>query len=589
MTTRTFARDGARNPDGMARRPLRAFTLIEMIVAIGAVALIAVGIAAVFESVGRTVAGGRRVSVLNQYAALMERQMRADFEAMTRDGVLLIRHEYAAEGASIPGHAEDRNPRPRRADQILFFVRGKFSSARTPLVPGITAEASEAMVHYGHGVRLDPVDDFQSHNLTASEPAYEMPQIDDGADSPMGGDRRYRDTAALGYDDGDPTTRNPNLYASEWTLLRKLVLLAPPGGALDLPRDGDSFWDDLVFGLMDASDKDIQVGGQPAASSVFRTLAARLPVDYGDPTTIPTIRGIAGDPSRYPALASGIVDVATTDLAEVRRTILDVNQPPDTIDSEADLFDPAVPGGLLDDEYNHSMGAGSGLRFIQQWMDDLWPTDPETGVRTRYELALPDYYGAITNLNSSNADLEATMRLADQRALGAGVFVPNCTEFIVEYTFGQVLTGGAYDGEMIWYGLDREVIVDGDSKTVVRAYPLAVDPEDGNDIRTPYEQTYVKLDGTEGQQRLTKAMLYSVLGGGGSNGGGGGATAAPITAHFGYNDPTYIPADPNVDPPTIPWPWPKLIRVTITLADPTDPSVEETFQFVFETPDGRVF
>ena len=63
-------------------------------------------------------------------------------------------------------------------------------------------------------------------------------------------------------------------------------------------------------------------------------------------------------------------------------------------------------------------------------------------------------------------------------------------------------------------------------------------------------------------------------------------------SYFGYHDPTFDPDDPNRNGNTSdaalaesnPWPWPKLLRVTISLADPNDPSIEETFQFVIDLP-----
>jgi hypothetical protein len=66
-----------------------------------------------------------------------------------------------------------------------------------------------------------------------------------------------------------------------------------------------------------------------------------------------------------------------------------------------------------------------------------------------------------------------------------------------------------------------------------------------------------------------------------------------LTSFFGYTDPTIPPpADGNNDgrvdggSPASPtaWPWPKLIRVTVVLSDPQDPSLESTFQYVFATP-----
>ena len=36
------------------------------------------------------------------------------------------------------------------------------------------------------------------------------------------------------------------------------------------------------------------------------------------------------------------------------------------------------------------------------------------------------------------------------------------------------------------------------------------------------------------------------------------------------------------------WPWPKYIRITMSIADPLDQNIEETFQMVFELPDASV-
>ena len=79
----------------------------------------------------------------------------------------------------------------------------------------------------------------------------------------------------------------------------------------------------------------------------------------------------------------------------------------------------------------------------------------------------------------------------------------------------------------------------------------------------------------------------------------------PLTSYFGYFDPTFNPDlrgdTPNSGPdgdveddgdalsPTLPWAWPELIRITLTLTDPIDPTFEQTFQFVFETPGNPVY
>lgn len=558
----------------------RAFTLVELLVAIGAVAIIAVGVAAIFASVGRTVAGGRRVGQLNQYAALIERQMRADFEAMTRDGVLVIRHEEAFEGANIPLDAEDTTPRPRRVDQIIFFTRGQFSTARSPMIPGVNATASEAMVRYGHGVRLDPIEDFQQ------DPAYERPQVDDGWFSSYANTNPYRPELGLG-DSTFPAT-NPNYYASGWTLQRNLVLLATPGSAdQNLPPASDPVWGDLGITRADALDNEIQIGGQPAASTVFSSLQGIFPTNTRYPVNL--IRTAAGDPPRRPVLASGVVDIATTSLEEIRRYITDIGANPWAVTDETDLYDPGNPAGsLLDDRFSHSGGAGDAM-FMQRWMDDLFPAHThamnpayaqQLGIRPRYEPAFPDLVGTLTDFDAGGgAVAEQNMRLADQMMLSSSVFVPRCTEFIVEYTFGQTYpdaTSPLY-GTLIWYGADRDVTVNGVRRQAVAPYPIYYDPTDPANPSHPgnvYQYKYEKLDGSDATRALDPGLVYRTI----------GPAEDIVTAHFGYIDPLYTPGGSN-DPQTLPWPWPKLIRITMTLADPTDPSIEQTFQFIFKTPD----
>ena len=133
----------------------RGFTLIEILLAVGAAAIIAVGIAAVFATAGEVVTGGRRVSHFSRHAAQIEAQLRADVAAMTRDGFLLIRNEEAFDGDDVATFA-DQLPglqRPRRIDELLFFRHGEFRTAREALIAGHVARADSARVYYGHAMR----------------------------------------------------------------------------------------------------------------------------------------------------------------------------------------------------------------------------------------------------------------------------------------------------------------------------------------------------------------------------------------------------------------------------------------------------
>ena len=82
-----------------------------------------------------------------------------------------------------------------------------------------------------------------------------------------------------------------------------------------------------------------------------------------------------------------------------------------------------------------------------------------------------------------------------------------------------------------------------------------------------------------------------------------------MTHYFGYADPRAVPIDLDDDGIADgydmnddgvaddidgdgnaiedEWPWPKLVRITMSFADPIDQTIEETFQFIIEIPDGK--
>ena len=162
---------------------------------------------------------------------LIEQQLRADISAMTRDGFLVIRNEYAdGDGngtINVPPVGQtnadcvflyegDEKQRLRRIDELMFFAKGKFASARTALDPQYLAESDAARIYYGHGQRgRVPTTPFNATDR------YNQPELD-GTLATTG--QEYDSNARLGYD----YPENPNKFASEWTLLRHVTLLSPP-------------------------------------------------------------------------------------------------------------------------------------------------------------------------------------------------------------------------------------------------------------------------------------------------------------------------------------------------------------------------
>ena len=653
------------------------FTLIETIVAIGAVALIAVGLASIFDAVGKTVKGGKRVSLLNQYSTLVENQMRKDFARMTRDGFLLIRHEWADGDGNgrfdpardaIPLHPDDVAPRARRIDQILFFANGRFETARQPVHPDVRVTSDTAMIYYGHG---------QRRRVDAGP--YLQPRLDDANDNAL--ESRLGRLPA-----GEPASANPNYHPSEWTLARHATLLVKPSssGIIRVPdavRFGPTALDpEDDRERLRLRDYEYQVGLQPAARSVFRSLNRFYPRTSNG--AVPRPEFSFRPEVQRATLSSGLVDVASTDLREVRSMVEGLGlYLPEAFDprsaSTFELESLYAPWEWVDPNAPASPGAPSSLDMMHVWMQEAFPTqggagpafgstgadarrDDPWGVRMRVEPAPIDLLSSL-----SGPDLESTLERMDKMMLAGNGFLPRCSEFIVEWSFGLV---DPVTKQTIWYGPEarydsnRDGIVNGDDDFSSRAYPANVLNRAGT--RVPYAVEVPRLPvlllvddcpqppapapprpppawmDESNLPRAAKVWRHEVpsklIYGRNpiDNRYEPSEALLTTTAHFGYSDPTFkqdrlrwvgrprgfFPADPSRDPgdgadgvadygrqidldcdgviesgevlggeplgTSVPWawPWPKLVRVTMTVSDAQDPSIENTFQFIFGVP-----
>jgi type II secretory pathway pseudopilin PulG len=625
--------------NGRRARRVAGFTLLEIIVAVGAIAVISVGVASILNAVGKTVTAGRRTSNLTQYAALVESQMRADFEAMTREGFLVIRNQNVDVDANgvidandvVALSENDTRARIRRADEIIFFVRGgteaggrlepqstsrrTYASQRVPVLPDLATTSNAARIYYGHGRRARPVTGTGSFQYSPTQ---------------------------VGVVDGDPDARlgadvadNPNRFASSWTLLRHLLVLSPQGATARGNVVAPIFGIDPATpaGQTRLADSDSQVNLQPAAASIFRAINRVLPENTLQNDLFRSINGATTGPNNpnRPHIGTGLIDVATTTLEEIRSIVTTFPEFPSAVTQASDLeaWTPSIEA--LYPNFGNGTYPGMGASSLDRqhaWMRDAWPTqslsqalcfqsEPDNQIapysRMRYELEPKDLVPVLAQPAADvNAQRERAALRADQLILTASNFVPRCSEFIVEWTFGQI----DEQGEMIWHGLWRRADLDGDGTVeqdewVTRPYPL---DREGNlrfarrpaainspfalaaddDLPAPYDVL----------QRVPTRLIH-----------GNDAVEDPNTeffgldSFFGYSDPTLprdlsvvigggsLPNDSNGDGDPFndlgdlvqtgdvgKWPWPTLIRVTVTLSDPQTPTIESTFQYTFTTP-----
>lgn len=562
-----------------ARRSSRsrsvAFTIVEMLIAVVAVGLIGVGLARLFAATGDTVRIGRRTSVLNEYASLIERTLRQDISKMSRKGFLVIRHRETGGSATNTAkgvllHA-DQDPkldvhRRRRIDEMVFFQEGTFTSLRDVVDPRRQATGSAARIYYGHGLRAD---------LTSTSGNPRAVKLDDGRTTPVA-------VAAFGekLPNGSP---GPNEFASSWILLRHATVLAAPQASFDPAALSPALPSDYKDSLR-------QVGFQPAAPDLFRNILTQ---------TSASLRsgGVRGD-SVLPVFESGAVDVAAVDLSYVRARVLNARDPATlptgTRDKDTDF--PIIP--FVRDTSSFEMlspvdttgptDPNGATNRMKQWMIQAFPAGPEVGRETdlvgpgnperrmRCEIEPPDLLGNSA-LGARSVGATEYQR-ADQAMLSASNFVPGCTEFIIEWSFGQTYPSTApanLANRVAWHGRERM-----SSETNERvAAPYGLEP-----IFDKYSVSYRRTDGTTATRPLLVDLVHLP-----------DPTLAidpdaPLYSCFGFTDPTYQKRTGTAgaaDPDTVPWAWPKLLRITMSIVDPSDPGLEQTFQFVIDVPSGE--
>ncbi len=634
------------HPNQSAKR--RGFTMVELLVTVGILVIVTAGVATIFNSIGTTVARGRKLSELNQFAARLERVMREDFDEMTRDGFMVIVHKNANNGEDVKlfrgektdidnglyGAFSDGPGRIRRSDEIMFFRRGDFETARRAISPDMIATSHEAAIWYGHGQKRRPqLTGFNGVNNFFFNPA----TWDSNYDYV-----NNENQAGAGFTATAPGGLNPNEFARDWSLLRQVTLLSTPlGNSRDVPTELFGYSRSISAQRERLLDSDRQIALQPAARSIFNSLGWTDPSRVSPPPAPPAgpskIRWLGDEASfllsnrQLPSYrASGLVDVATEDLATIRSMIQSLpvkvspldyagfnssgsfgtNRGADNVSQNRDVFEfdfwqtasdlpdsgNIIPDPRDSDELN--MSNATHRSNIRMWMIDALPSRWDLSVTPPRHLAGVRYEDIPTRImfpksqfaDSDLGDLQRAYAESHQEMLGASVFVPRCSEFIVEWSYGFVDNrrvagdvGFEYDfKELIWYGLDRTIdsnndgLLDGADRIAATPYRRRGIAVAGNDPIT----NAARERGLESQQVVGRPGMAP------------GARFNPNyveIATFGFMDPKGNPltgpmGEPNLDDGDE-WLWPKFVRITMKLADATDRAVEETYQIVFKIPE----
>jgi type II secretory pathway pseudopilin PulG len=629
-----------RTPTHDRLRSARAFTLPELVVAVGAAAILTASVGVLFRSVGDLSSTGVASVQLDAAARVMEKQLRDDFAALSNlsaeETFFAIRFREVGDidrdamlQTSDGEHpiyltADDRqfdleleiDPYTRdadgvqisraittRLDEMAFLAEGAFVSAQTWGGSG-AVESPHARIYWGHGLKPLPDDEF----VNDVDPLTGLPirpvrrNLPDGDFGARAGDSFVFARGLSVEDSLNATGRNE--YATGWSLARQASLL---------------------YGGNAAS---VAVPVTPLTQTIGDRWFAPYIRDqelffrFGEWTMVPAYRDIAdfSKPLEYdnPGVSeprfmqTGRVDVINQDLTDVRRWL------------EGEIpgqYAGAYSSGAFADSLSsrYPLPAGSGLIVTQPLWDRSYgstqPPPPNDIVA--------DLQSAIAGVFSRPLLEDRSAQIIDRRYDASvtgddyrerpeadlfdthALMATRCSRFEIAWTDGSVAIedidvngDGVFDyraGDVIWFDISPIL---NDAGTIIRLNTLAdwlASPDSGSvrfadpQLAVIGRDAYVKFPEILNSDRIALSSIA-------------GATNALRTLNqnlydYRFTGGSVLPdgdagpeayaiwgfREPNADGRYgRPWPKPTMIRVRTTLHDRELRTREgKSYEFIF--------
>jgi len=207
----------------------RAFTLTELLIAVGVLVVVIVAAAKIFSASSKVTAVAEANAEILQTANAIESQIRADIANLPKNAFLVIQQVEVNPEGTIQTVDPSLGNAEIRADQLAFFARGVRSTtqytgsqesiAANGVAQNWAAESAVARVYYGHGV------------LASTLPVGFGPTSYEDTNAPLvpwkGGrvETQRWDNGQFGAAANVPATK-----ASLWPLVRLATLLQTDGG-----------------------------------------------------------------------------------------------------------------------------------------------------------------------------------------------------------------------------------------------------------------------------------------------------------------------------------------------------------------------
>jgi len=231
----------------MTRKARRGFTLTELMIAVLILVIVIVATSKIFGTVSRVTGIGEAGAAVLQEAAAIERQIRSDFERLSREGYFMIRCVAVPNNVNVAAGGPLLNPALRpgdviRADQLIFFTQG-VQSIQTLMAGAGTShkgQSAVARVYYGHAFQIPSGPPVDLATLPTSVGAFD-PKFDPtvAADTPVvpwsRGLHDFVRTVFLSNPDTATTDYVPAAIAqmdvtqppaTHWLLARQAIVLA---------------------------------------------------------------------------------------------------------------------------------------------------------------------------------------------------------------------------------------------------------------------------------------------------------------------------------------------------------------------------
>jgi prepilin-type N-terminal cleavage/methylation domain-containing protein len=322
----------------------RAFTLVELLVAVVVLLAVIVATSKVFTTASKVTSMGEATADVVQQAGVIEEQLRRDFSAITQNGYIAIQCVAVRNDVNrvITGLAAAPLLNPElaanaviRADTMVFFTTGTESTARwsgpnDTSAYGGNQQSRAARVFYGHGVQLpglgnDPagsgagqVKPIIQGMAPASAPQQILPwtwKDPSGANPPQ---VRWISGTSNQASSNMPRISPNQPGAREWVLCRKSVLLADDGGrVLFYPDPAPTSLGTVVSSTGPGTTSVPSVFGDRSYTSPSGTDAASMYMELRGRGYTPQSTNLV--PSA--TLQSGWVDIAASELDEIRRLV----------------------------------------------------------------------------------------------------------------------------------------------------------------------------------------------------------------------------------------------------------------------------